>query len=102
MVIPAASWGFRVGVFVLVWGRVRDGGSVDKLVALGRWWVAGKIPLEADGRMYRGNTLRFGRVWVKGGMVVIHAVFGCGAGSNLVYFLLRLSWEVARFFRSEM
>ena len=102
MVIPAASWGFRVGVFVLVWGRVRGGGLVDILAALGRRWVAGWIPSEAYGRLYRGNTLRFGRVWVKGGMVVIHAVFGCGAGYNLVYFLLRLSWEVARFFRSEM
>ena len=34
--------------------------------------------------------------------MVIHAVFGCGAGAYLVYFLLRLSWEVAGFFRSEM
>ena len=30
--------------------------------------------------------------------MVIHAVFGCGAGSYLIYFLLRLSWEVAGFF----
>ena len=30
--------------------------------------------------------------------MVTHAVFGCGAGS----FLLRLGWEVAGFFRSEM
>ena len=40
--------------------------------------------------MYRDNTLRSGRVWVKGGMVVIHAVCGCGAGSYLVNFLLPL------------
>ena len=34
--------------------------------------------------------------------MVTHAVFGCGAGSYLVSFLLRLGREVAGFFRSEM
>ena len=37
------------------------------------------MPLGAGERLYRGNTIRFGRVWVKGGMVVIPVAFGCKA-----------------------
>ena len=46
--------------------------------------MPGGIPLVAGGKLYRGKTLRFERVWVKGLMVVTHAVFECGAGSYLV------------------
>ena len=33
VVIPTASWGLRIGVFVLVWWRVRGLGLVDIIVA---------------------------------------------------------------------
>ena len=48
---------------------------VCRVDSLRGWWKVVQL---------RGCTLRFARVWVKGGMVVTHAVFGCGAGSYLV------------------
>ena len=51
------------------------------------------MPLGDDGRLCGANTLRFGRVWVKGSMVVLPATFGCSTRSvSLIFvsFFMRL------------